>query len=55
MLQVAVVRAAGQPEQKIWKATVSTIAEQTEGAGPLSPCVLIIGSVVNLGETANPS
>ncbi len=48
MLQVAVVRAAGQPDQMIWKGTVSTIAEQTEGAGPLSPCVLIIGSVVSL-------
>lgn len=48
VLQVAVVRAAGQPDQEIWKGTVSTIAEQTEGAGPLSPCVLIIGSVVSL-------
>ena len=50
MLQVAVVRAAGQPEQAVWKGTVSTIAERTEGAGPLSPCVLIIGSVVDLDK-----
>lgn len=44
------MRAAGQPVQEIWKGTVSTIVEQTEGAGPLSPCVLIIGDVVNLRE-----
>ena len=48
MLQVAIVRAAGQPDQQIWKGTVSTIVQQTEGSGVLSPCVLIIGEVVRL-------
>jgi len=48
MLQVAIVRAAGQPDQQIWKGTVCTIVQQTKGAGQLSPCVLIIGEVVSL-------
>lgn len=46
VMQVALVRAAGQPEQKIWKGTIDTIMQITQGAGPLSPCVLIIGNVV---------
>lgn len=45
------MRAAGQPEQKIWKGTIDTIVQMTQGAGPLSPCVLIIGNVVHRAES----
>lgn len=51
-LQVALVRAAGQPEQEVWMGSIETIVRITEGAGPLSPCVLIVGNVVSLADEA---
>ena len=42
------MRAAGQPDQEVWKGSISTIEEQTQDAGSLSPCVLIVGDVVGL-------
>ncbi|MGB2925152.1 MAG: uroporphyrinogen-III C-methyltransferase [Limnothrix sp.] len=45
---IAVVRAAGLPKQQVWTGTLSTITQQTETAKKLSPCVIIVGQVVNL-------
>lgn len=45
---IAVVRAAGLPEQQVWTGTLSTITQQTRTAKKLSPCVIIVGQVVNL-------
>lgn len=45
---IAVVRAAGLPDQQVWTGTLSTITQQTETAKKLSPCVIIVGQVVNL-------
>ncbi len=48
VMQVAIVRSAGLPEQAEWLADLQSIAEVTKGAGSLSPCVMIVGKVVNL-------
>ncbi|MEM6502314.1 MAG: uroporphyrinogen-III C-methyltransferase [Cyanobacteria bacterium P01_C01_bin.89] len=44
---VAIIRAAGQADQEIWSATLDTIAVQTAGIR-LSPCIIVIGAVVEL-------
>ncbi|MEM9245618.1 MAG: uroporphyrinogen-III C-methyltransferase [Cyanobacteria bacterium P01_F01_bin.153] len=44
---IAVIRAAGQADQEIWSATLDTIAVQTAGIR-LSPCIIVIGAVVEL-------
>jgi siroheme synthase len=46
---IVVIRWAGQPEQQIWQGTLSTIGEQLAGQA-LSPCVIVIGAVVQLRE-----
>ena len=46
------MRSAGQPEQEVWKGSISTIEQQTQDAGALSPCVLIVGNVVGLALTS---
>ncbi len=51
---IAIVRAAGHPEQQVWQGTLSTIIEQTAGV-KLSPCVMIVGQVVNLREDYMPT
>lgn len=45
---IAVVRAAGLLDQQIWAGTLSTITQRTQDAKKLSPCVIIVGQVVNL-------
>lgn len=47
---IAVIKSAGLPEQQVWTGTLSTITQQTETAKKLSPCVIIVGQVVNLRE-----
>lgn len=49
-LQVAVVRSAGLPEQRVWRSSLAHVAVDTQGQGPLSPCVVVVGEVVSLGE-----
>ena len=46
-VQVAVIRAAGTPEQQEWIGCLGDIAERTAGAS-LSPCIIVIGEVVSL-------
>ncbi|KAK9818203.1 hypothetical protein WJX72_008795 [[Myrmecia] bisecta] len=48
--QVAVVRWAGTQDQQVWKGTLETIVTDTASAGPLSPCVVIVGNVVSLSH-----
>ncbi|OKH17897.1 uroporphyrinogen-III C-methyltransferase [[Limnothrix rosea] IAM M-220] len=45
---IAVVQAAGLWEQQVWTGTLSTITQRTQSAKKLSPCVIIVGQVVNL-------
>lgn len=51
---VAMIRACGRPEQRVWTATLETIDRQTQGE-KRSPTVIVIGEVVSLrdcfGET----
>lgn len=44
---VAIVRHAGQSNQKVWRGTLADIVGQTVGIA-LSPAVIIVGKVVNL-------
>ena len=46
---IAIIRNAGSPQQQIWQGTLTNIQEQTRGIA-LSPCIIIIGAVVNLQE-----
>jgi uroporphyrinogen III methyltransferase / synthase len=46
---IAIIRAAGQPEQQIWTGTLGTILQLTKGES-LSPCIIVIGEVVRLRE-----
>ena len=50
--QVAVVHAAGQPTQRVWRAALGGIVQATAGAGPLSPSVFVVGHVAALPEQA---
>lgn len=43
------VRAAATPEQHVWRTTLGSAADDTAGQ-PLSPCVIVIGRVVQLGD-----
>eukprot|EP00879_Flechtneria_rotunda_P028855 GHRR01031087.1.p1 GENE.GHRR01031087.1~~GHRR01031087.1.p1 ORF type:complete len:294 (+),score=97.03 GHRR01031087.1:483-1364(+) len=45
---VAVVRQAGTESQTAWFSTLQDIVKDTEAAGPLSPCVIVIGQVAGL-------
>ncbi|MBV5261692.1 uroporphyrinogen-III C-methyltransferase, partial [Synechococcus moorigangaii CMS01] len=47
---MAIVRAAGLPEQQAWMGTLQTITKQTAAIQTLSPCVIIVGQVVSLQE-----
>ncbi|KAG2485056.1 hypothetical protein HYH03_016154 [Edaphochlamys debaryana] len=42
---VAVVRSAGLPEQRVWRSSLQAVEADTANAGPLSPCIVIIGRV----------
>ncbi len=48
------MRSAGLPEQRVWRTTLGAVDEQwVAGAGPLSPCVVVIGRVAGTaGEQA---
>ncbi len=45
---IAIVKAAGLPEQQVWIGTLQTITAQFESVKQLSPCVIIVGEVVTL-------
>lgn len=45
---IAIVKAAGLPEQQVWIGTLQTITAQLESVKKLSPCVIIVGEVVAL-------
>ncbi|KAK9845261.1 hypothetical protein WJX81_001568 [Elliptochloris bilobata] len=49
---VAVVHAAGLPEQRVWRAALDGVVQATADAGPLSPSVVVIGRVAALPEQA---
>ncbi len=51
---IAIIRAAGQPEQQIWTGTLGNILQLTKGES-LSPCIIVIGEVVRLREFLMPS
>jgi uroporphyrinogen III methyltransferase/synthase len=42
---VAVIRAAGTPEQREWWAELGGVVEATAGEPELSPCVTVVGQV----------
>ena len=44
---VAVVRAAGTPEQRVWRSSLGSVAADTAGEA-LSPCVVVVGAVAGL-------
>jgi siroheme synthase len=46
-VQVAVVKAAGRPEQAVWRSTLQA-AEAEIDEPDLSPCVVIIGRVSSI-------
>ncbi len=50
---IAIIRAAGQPEQQIWTGTLGNILQLTKGES-LSPCIIVIGEVVRLREFLMP-
>jgi uroporphyrinogen III methyltransferase / synthase len=51
---IAIVRWAGQPQQKVWVGNLGNIFNQTTGEN-LSPTVIIIGEVVGLRSYVQPS
>jgi uroporphyrinogen III methyltransferase / synthase len=50
---IAIIRAAGQPDQQIWTGTLGNILQLTKGES-LSPCIIVIGEVVRLREFLMP-
>ncbi|MGK7927459.1 MAG: uroporphyrinogen-III C-methyltransferase [Spirulina sp.] len=50
---IAIIRHAGSSQQQIWQGTLTNIQEQTRGIS-LSPCIIVIGAVVNLQEMFQP-
>ena len=48
--QVALVHAAGQPTQRVWRAALDGILQATAGEGQLSPSVFVVGRVTALPE-----
>lgn len=44
---IAIIRAAGCPQQQVWVGTLANIVEQTAGIS-LSPTVIVVGEVVEL-------
>lgn len=44
---IAIVRWAGHPNQEIWTSTLSQVLSQVDPKA-LSPCVMVIGEIVNL-------
>lgn len=55
---VAVIEKGSQPDQRVLKADLATVAERVEQAQMVSPCLVIVGSVASLaqeGLTSGPS
>jgi len=50
---IALIRWAGQPQQRIWDGTLADIVRKTAGES-LAPCVMVIGEVVRLRQYYNP-
>ena len=50
---IAIIRWAGQPEQRVWVGTLGSIMQITKGES-LSPCIIVIGEVVRLREFLLP-
>jgi uroporphyrinogen III methyltransferase/synthase len=50
---VAIIRWAGQPQQQLWTGTLLSVPQITKGL-PLSPCIIVVGEVVNLREFVQP-
>ncbi|PNH09589.1 Uroporphyrinogen-III C-methyltransferase [Tetrabaena socialis] len=48
-MPVAVIRSAGLPEQRVWRSSLERVGADTADAGPLSPCVVVVGRVAALG------
>jgi siroheme synthase len=46
-MQVALVKAAGRPDQKVWKTTLAEASEVVQEHN-LSPSVLVVGDVCAL-------
>jgi siroheme synthase len=46
-VQVTLVKAAGRPEQQIWKSTLAQASDEIQQRD-LSPCVLVIGNVCGI-------
>lgn len=46
---IAIIRWAGRSQQQTWEGTLTNILEQTAGEA-LSPCVIVVGQVVNLRD-----
>ena len=46
---VAVIRDAGAAQQRVWTATVSTVAQATQGES-LSPSIIVVGGAVGLKQ-----
>lgn len=44
---IAIIREGGRPQQQVWVGTLSDIIEKTADFS-LSPCVIVVGEVVNL-------
>jgi uroporphyrinogen III methyltransferase/synthase len=51
LVQVAIIREAGLPDQQMWRAQLGSIVQATAGASSLSPCVTVIGQVAALGAS----
>ena len=49
-VQVAVVRSCGTPQQCVWSSTIEEVEELTAGE-ELSPCIVVVGQVVQLPQT----
>lgn len=47
---IAIIRWAGQPQQSVIAGNFLDIEARVAGAGPLSPCVIVVGEVVSLRE-----
>lgn len=51
---VAIIRWGGHPQQQIWEGTLLSIEQQVRG-DTLSPCIIVVGEVVQLRPHLGPS
>jgi len=50
---VAIIRWGGHPQQQVWEGTLLSIEQQVRGE-PLSPCIIVVGEVVQLRPYLGP-